>query len=79
MFRRLCDFMFGSPLMQLTTLPGLMAIGFVIVEIYAAFEIQELSILAIKCRDSFKICQFASAIGQQKYCQGLSRNLHILH
>lgn len=77
MFKRLHDFMFGSPLLQLTTLPGLMAIGFVVVEIYAVFEIQELSTLVIKCRDSFKICQFASTIGRQRYCQRLSRNLHI--
>ena len=77
MFKRLHDFMFGSPLLQLTTLPGLMAIGFVVLEIYAVFEIQELSTLVIKRRDSFKICQFASAIGWQRHCQRLTRNLHI--
>ena len=33
MFIRLCEFMFGSPLLQLTTLPGLMAIDLVVVEI----------------------------------------------
>ena len=44
----------------------------------AAFEIQVLSTLAIKCRGGFKMFQFTWGIRQQKHCQRLSRNHCIL-
>ena len=46
---------------------------------FAAFEIQVLSMLTIKCQGNFRIFQFASAYGSAKNYLRLSRNLCILH
>ena len=43
----------------------------------AAFKIQVLSMLVIKCQGKFIIFQFASAMHQQKNCLGLRRNFCI--
>ena len=55
---------------RIASIPGfkLSEVSEVIHENLAAFEIQVLSTLAIKCQGSFRIFQLASAIHWQKKC-----------